>query len=101
MIQYEVATKKQSRHLQRCFVWDSPYECCVFCHAEGDLGNPLRSESYEMKTTIRKTFSKMTARTAAILPAFLVAVPLAAPPDGFNDGIDRTAPNFVTAREEA
>ncbi len=54
-----------------------------------------------MKTTIRKTFSKMTARTAAILPAFLVAVPLAAPPDGFNDGIDRTAPNFVTAREEA
>ena len=26
-----------------------------------------------MKTTIRKTFSKMTARTAAILPAFLVA----------------------------
>ena len=25
-----------------------------------------------MKTTIRKTFSKMTARTAAILPAFLV-----------------------------
>ena len=50
-----------------------------------------------MKTTIRKTFSKMTARTAATLPAFLVAVPLAAPPDGFNDGIDRTAPNFVTA----
>ena len=94
--------KKQSRHLQRCFVWDSPYECCVFCHAEGDLGNPLRSESYEMKTTIRKTFSKMTARTAAILPAFLVAVSLsAAHPDGFNDGIDRTAPNFVTAREEA
>ena len=97
MIQYEVATKKQSRHLQRCFVWDSPYECCVFCHAEGDLGNPLRSESYEMKTTIRKTFSKMTARTAATLPVFLVAVSLAAQ----HDGIDRTDPNFVTAREEA
>ena len=55
-----------------------------------------------MKTTIRKTFSKMTAWTAATLPAFLVAVSLsAAQPDGFNDGIDRTAPNFVTAREEA
>ena len=40
----------------------------------------------------------MTARTAAILPAFLVAVSLsAAQPDGFNDGIDRTDPNFVTA----
>ena len=39
----------------------------------------------------------MTARTAATLPAFLVAFPLAAQPDGFNDGIDRTAPNFVTA----
>ena len=40
----------------------------------------------------------MTARTAAILPAFLVAVSLAAanPPDAFNDGIDRTDPNFVT-----
>ena len=51
-----------------------------------------------MKTTIRNTFSKMTARTAAILPAFLVAVSLsAAQPDGFNDGIDRTDPNFVTA----
>ena len=42
-----------------------------------------------MTTTIRKTFSKMTARTAAILPAFLVAVSLsAAQPDGFNNGID-------------
>ena len=51
-----------------------------------------------MKTTIRKAFSKMTARTAAILPAFLVAVSLsAAQPDGFNDGIDRTDPNFVKA----
>ena len=51
-----------------------------------------------MKTTIRNTYSKMTARTAAILPAFLVAVSLsAAQPDGFNDGIDRTDPNFVTA----
>ena len=54
-----------------------------------------------MKTTIRKTFSKMTARTAAILPAFLVAFSLsAAQPDGFNDGIDRTDPNFVTASGE-
>ena len=51
-----------------------------------------------MKTTIRKTFSKMTARTAAILPAFLVAFSLsAAQPDGFNDGIDRSDPNFVKA----
>ena len=51
-----------------------------------------------MTTTIRKTFSKMTARTAAILTAFLVAVSLsAAQPDGFNDGIDRTDPTFVTA----
>ena len=50
-----------------------------------------------MKTTIRKTFSKMTARTAATLPVFLVAVSLAAQ----HDGIDRTDPNFVTAREEA
>ena len=42
-----------------------------------------------MTTTIRKTFSKMTAKAAAILPAFLVAVSLsAAQPDGFNDGID-------------
>ena len=47
-----------------------------------------------MKTTIRKTFSKMTARTAAIPPAFLVAVSLAAQLDGFNDGIDR---NFAQA----
>lgn len=40
----------------------------------------------------------MTARSAAILPAFLVAVSLsAAQPDGFNDGIDGTDPNFVTA----
>ena len=52
-----------------------------------------------MKTTIRNTFSKMTARAAAILPAFLVAVSLsAAQPDGINDGIDRTDPNFVTAK---
>ncbi|MBQ6139964.1 MAG: hypothetical protein IJI54_01670 [Kiritimatiellae bacterium] len=51
-----------------------------------------------MTTTIRKTFSKMTAKAAAILPAFLVAVSLsAAQPDGFNDGIDGTDPNFVTA----
>ena len=42
-----------------------------------------------MKTTIRKAFCKMTARTAAILPAFLVAVSLsAAQPAAFNDGID-------------
>ena len=51
-----------------------------------------------MKTAIRNRFGKMTARTAAILPAFLVAVSLsAAQPDGFNDGVDRTDPNFVTA----
>ena len=33
-----------------------------------------------------------------LLSAFLVAVSLSvAQPDGFNDGIDRTDPNFVTA----
>ena len=43
----------------------------------------------KMKTTTRNTSGKMTARAAAILPAFLVVVSLsAAQPDGFNDGID-------------
>ena len=39
------------------------------------------------------------ASLLCLLTSFLVSVSLAAanPPDGFNDGIDRTAPNFVTA----
>ena len=52
-----------------------------------------------MKTTMRKTFGKMTAKAAAILSAFLVAVSIsAAQPDGFNDDIDGSDPNFVTAK---
>ena len=52
-----------------------------------------------MKTTMRNRFGKMTAKAAAILPAFLIAFSAIAanPPDAFNDGIDRTDPNFVKA----
>ncbi len=48
-----------------------------------------RDDVKKMKTTTRNASGKMTAKAAAILPAFLVAVSLsAAQPDGFNDGID-------------
>ncbi|MBQ6139961.1 MAG: hypothetical protein IJI54_01655 [Kiritimatiellae bacterium] len=50
-----------------------------------------------MKTTTRNASGKMTAKAAAILPAFLVAVSLsAAQPDGFNDRTDR---DFAQALE--